>query len=354
MDSILARTTLEAGETIAYDFQTPPPVFENIKPDIRVAFILSPCFSILPFAAFVDSLRIAADEADYSRQVYCQWKVISSRDEHIPSSSGTRILPDQHLDDAGEMDYLVVVGGTLPGCLDISAAEKTFIRKTYEAGVQIVGLCTGSFILAEIGVLSGRSCAVHSFHLSDFRALFPNVASSSSQAYVDDSGVLTCPGVVSAFDLAIHMIAKHCGKARAVKSLNLLQLKKSASSPSIEHRPFGHLAVCGNRKVENAVQIMERHLAKPYAVSLLAQKVGSSERELWRLFKRYGNTSPSAVWREIRIAHAQWLMLNSDRTMTQIAYECGFADSAHFSRWFKVLYGEAPQSYRRRRLRING
>ena len=51
---------------------------------------------------------------------------------------------------------------------------------------------------------------------------------------------------------------------------------------------------------------------------------------------KYAGKPPAAVWREIRLAHGHWLLVNSSRTVTQIALECGFADGAHFSRWFKA------------------
>ena len=51
-----------------------PPDMPDIKPDMRVGFILSPRFTLLSFASFIDALRHAADEADFSRQIYCHWK----------------------------------------------------------------------------------------------------------------------------------------------------------------------------------------------------------------------------------------------------------------------------------------
>jgi transcriptional regulator GlxA family with amidase domain len=51
-------------------FATPPPP-PLIKPDLKVAFILTPRFSLVPFAGFIDCLRHAADEADFSRQISC-------------------------------------------------------------------------------------------------------------------------------------------------------------------------------------------------------------------------------------------------------------------------------------------
>jgi transcriptional regulator GlxA family with amidase domain len=39
------------------------------EPELRVAFLLAPRFSLLPVASFLDALRHAADEADFSRQI---------------------------------------------------------------------------------------------------------------------------------------------------------------------------------------------------------------------------------------------------------------------------------------------
>jgi transcriptional regulator GlxA family with amidase domain len=327
-----------------------PPDLTGIKPDIRVAFILCPKFTMLPFAAFIDSLRHAADEADFSRQIYCSWKIIADDwEKPVVASCGAQVLPQEPLGDFGDLTYLVVVGGLLPDCLELSDRTRAYIRAAHDADISIIGLCTGSFVLGDLGLLDGRRCAVHSEHIADFRGLFPKTIPRSDEMYVNDREVLTSPGGTSALDLAFHLIDTHCGKVRAVKGLGSLFVENNRSVRQYKHRPHGHLAACGNRRVETAIEMMERHITTPYSIADLARKVGCSERELCRLFKKYGNTTPSETWRNLRLAHAQWLLLNSDRSITQIAYECGFADSAHFTRLFKLLHQEPPDAYRRRR-----
>ena len=330
------------------------PELSGAQPDIRVAFILCPRFGLLPFAAFADSLRHAADEADYSRQIYCSWKIVADDFQSpVSASCGTQVLPEEPLGDFSDLNYLVVVGGLLPDCLEVSLRTRQYIRSAYEAGISIVGLCTGSFVLADIGLLAGRRCAVHAEHIAAFRALYPSAIAVSDEMYVGDREVLTCPGGTSALDLAFHLIENHCGKARAVKGLSSLLIENHRSVRRFRHRPHGHLAACGNRKVEAAVKFMERHIMTPYSISELANKVGCSERELCRLFRRHGNSTPAETWRDIRIEHGHWLLLNSDRSITQIAYECGFADAAHFARWFKICYKESPNAFRRRRRTVS-
>ena len=128
-------------------FTRPPPALD-IAPDMRVGFILSPCFSLLPFSSFIESLRHAADEADFSRQIYCHWKIIGSTTEPITASCGVDVSPHEVFPDYTEFDYIVVVGGLLPESLEQPQETLAYLRPAYDAHISIVGLCTGSFILA--------------------------------------------------------------------------------------------------------------------------------------------------------------------------------------------------------------
>jgi transcriptional regulator GlxA family with amidase domain len=327
-----------------------PPELTGVEPDIRVAFILGENFSLLPFAAFIDSLRHAADEADFSRQIYCRWTIVAE-DPELPvrASCGASVMPQEGLGEFGRLNFIVVAGGLLPSSLGLGDATRRYIRRAYEVGISIVGLCTASFLLAELGLLDGKRAAVHHEHRAMFRERFPAVESVADEMFVSDRGVLTCLGGTSALDLAFHLIDTYCGKARAVKGITSLLVDHDRSVHRLPHSPHNQLAACGDRKVEAAVGIMQRYIATPHSVTLLAAKVGCSERELSRLFMKYGNDTPAEAWRNIRLAQGHWLLLNSNRAIAQIANECGFSDAAHFTRWFKVSYKETPDAFRRRR-----
>ena len=62
-----------ASLTELVDIFPPPPPAPSIEPDLSVSFILSPGFTLLAFAGFIDSLRHAADVSDFNRQVHCRW-----------------------------------------------------------------------------------------------------------------------------------------------------------------------------------------------------------------------------------------------------------------------------------------
>lgn len=327
----------------------PPPAALSIEPDLKVDFILSPRFTLLSFAGFVDCLRHAADESDYSRQIYCHWHVIAPRIEQIHSSCGVPVLPELTLTEAGEVDYLVVVGGQLPWTLDVPEETMNFLRKAQEHGTTIVGLCTGSFIIAHAGLLAGKNCAVNIRHLDQLKSLFPDTQPVTDRNFVIDDGVITCNGGTSPIDLACTLIETHSGKARAVKALNSLVVDHRRTEHHMPHRPLSHLSSCGNWRVEQATALMEQNLSNPFNVTSLAQCLNTSVRELHRAFKKHAHEPPSMIYRKMRLAHGHWLLNNTDRTITQIAFECGFSDGAHFSRWFKETYEEPPRLFRERR-----
>ena len=321
----------------------------GIEPDMRVGFILSPDFTMVPFAGFIDCLRHAADEADFSRQVYCHWKVIAPELVPARASCGVEVFPNGLFPEPSEFDYLVVVGGLMPRSMDHPEETLGFLRDAYGRNTTIVGLCTASFVLARAGLLDGRRCAVHFEHARQLKEMFPQVRPEPDQIFVNDNEIITCPGGTSAIDLALSLIESRCGKARAIKALTSLLVDRHRVSHHMPHRPYGHLSACGNRHVERAVSLMERHLSGPLQIRELARRLNTSERELHRSFMKHAGETPSSLGRNIRLAHGHWLLVNTTRTVTQIAFDCGFSDTAHFCRWFRSAYGEAPANFRSRR-----
>ena len=320
----------------------PPPPAPDVKPDLRVSIILSPCFTLLPFACFIDCLRYAADTADYSRKIYCDWQVTAPEIAPIKASCGVEVTPEVTLDQAAPADYLIVVGGRLPYSLDVPEETLGFIRQKRSEGCGIIGLCNGSFVLAKAGLLNGCRCVVNDQHLKQMKTLFPEVKPTSDVNFVNDDGVITCNGGTSALDLVFSLLETHCGKARAVKSLSGLVLNGRLLEQYVQDRPYGHLLSCGDWRIEKSVALMEKHFSNPLSITKLADQLNTSVRAINRAFKNHANETPSEVCRNMRLAQGHWLLINASRTITQISVECGFSDAPHFSRHFKQKYGESP------------
>jgi transcriptional regulator GlxA family with amidase domain len=82
------------------------------------------------------------------------------------------------------------------------------------------------------------------------------------------------------------------------------------------------------------------------AIATIAQELGVSVRQLERLCREQVGAAPASLYRQLRMRYAHWLIENTDRSVTEIAIEAGFADCAHFSRQFKDAYGLSPSTRR--------
>ncbi|WP_305985188.1 GlxA family transcriptional regulator [Roseibium sp. MMSF_3544] len=322
----------------------------DIEPDVRFAFVLTPAFTLLPLAGFADAVRHSSDEADRSRQVFCHWEVLGHDLNPVPSSTGMAVRPWNTFEEAGDYDYIVVVGGLLDYLNDIPPQTYDFLREHHSRGTKLVGLCTGSFALARTGLLNGRRAAIHAHHRPEFVEMFPKVIPVENELYVSEGDILTCPGGTAAIDLAVEILIEHCGRSRGMKGLTALVVDEHRSAHEVGRLPYQDLEECGNWRVEQAVKIMRQKLREPDTTEHLAEKLGSTVRQLNRVFLQHANSTPQEVWRDMRLQHARWRLMNSKRTITQISYECGFSDSSHFARWFKTKFGETPRRYRDSRL----
>ncbi|KSV88751.1 AraC family transcriptional regulator [Sinorhizobium fredii USDA 205] len=322
--------------------KAPPP----IDTPLRVAIVPTPNFTLMPLACFVDFLRLSGDESDYSRQIYCTWDVLSHSDEPVFSSCGIAIYPNKLYGDPSDYDYIIVHGGILHGNERPHPDLYKFVTSASRQAVPLVGSCSGSFVLAEAGLLSGKRCAVHFALAGTLRQNFPDVIPVTDTPVVSDGNVITSPGGLAAINLAMFLVADACGESRVHKAFHYLLGDRGFDKSKVtEELEIG--LKCEDRRVANAIGLMRQKMYELCSISEIAAGVGTSERELSRLFNRHLQVTPSHYWRQMRLRAAKWMLLNSDRSIAQIAYECGFTDCAHFVHWFKRTYHVTPARMRR-------
>lgn len=323
----------------------PPP--DAVTP-LRVGIVATPDFTLMSLSCFVDCLRLAADERDFSRPIYCAWELLSHDDAPIIASCGFPVLPSaRYADiDPSAYDYIVVHGGLLQGERPFPPELHAFVRDAAQANVTLIGLCTGTFVLAELGLLDGRHCAVQFSMAAAMKQVHPQVIPVTDVPVVRDGPFITCPGGLAAINLAMQLVANHCGQSRADKTLHYVLSERGFDEMQALRQSPERALHCLDARVMNAVGLMRQRMIGTGTIAELAEAVGCSERELSRLFKKHLRATPASYWRQIRLQAAHWMVLNSSRSITQIAYECGFTDSSHMIHWFRREYHVTPARLR--------
>ncbi|WP_417722909.1 GlxA family transcriptional regulator [Salipiger sp.] len=354
--------------TVRQDFREPPE--EPMQPDPRstgtparparphalrprpaggarlsVGFILAKRFTLCAFANFVDVLRLAADEGDRSRPILCNWTVLSDTMDAVDSSCGITVQPKERLGDPTRFDYIVVVGGLMDEMPGLGAPYVRFLERAAAGGVPLAGVCTGAFMLHQAGLLDGYRCCVSWFHHADFLEQFEGLTPVTDQIFVVDGDRLTCSGGASSAHLAAYLVDKHVGRAQASKSLHImiideaLQAEKPQPGITLDFRTRDPIVL-------RTLLLMQQNIDTPLSVTEIARRIGHSKRRIERHFRAAIDISPQAAFLRIRLSLAHHLLETTDKSVAQIAVDCGFCDSSHLGRMFRRSFGLTPNAMR--------
>lgn len=315
---------------------------------LSVGFILARRFTLCAFANFVDVLRLAADDGDRSRPILCNWTVLTDTMDLVTSSCGITVQPRERLGDPARFDYIVVVGGLMDELPGLSAAYTQYLHQAAAAGVPLVGVCSGAFMLHQAGLMDGYRCCVSWFHHAEFLSQFEGLNPVSDQIFVVDGDRLTCSGGASSAHLAAYLVDRHVGRAQASKSLHImiideaLQPEKPQPGISMDFKTRDPIVL-------RALLLMQQNIDTPMSVAEISRRMGHSKRQLERHFRLALETSPQAAFLSIRLSLAHHLIETSEKSIAQIALDCGFCDSSHLSRMFRRRYGCTPVVVRQQR-----
>jgi transcriptional regulator GlxA family with amidase domain len=312
---------------------------------LRVGFILADKFTLNAFAGFIDALRLAADRGARSRQIHCGWEIMGMT--QVRASCGLLVTPTSPLCDPCGFHYIGVCGGN--AYLERWQPEwlTKYLIRADAAGVPLIGVCTGSFNIARAGLMKGYVACVHWNVFDAFRDEFPDIDARPDRIFIDAGQRITCAGSAGATDLALHLIARHCGHEKAQQSLRHMMLTdiRPASFPQAHF--YSDLTGVRDTRVRRAVHLMEQSLNDPLRLEAIAANVGASLRQLERQFVSEIGRTPVAFYRDLRVRYGAWLLMHTTSSVTEIANDAGFADTAHFSREFKTRYGVTPRDFRR-------
>ncbi|MCV3211875.1 GlxA family transcriptional regulator [Mesorhizobium sp. YC-39] len=295
---------------------------------------------------FIDTLRLASDEFDRSGRITADWEVLSHSRHLVTSSCGVQVSPTSSFLDPMEFDYVVVVGGRLTDGQSVDNETLKYLRDAATKGARLIGICTGTFILAEADLMAAHETCVSWLHYLDFRERFPDLKVRADRIYNLDTTRGSCAGGSSTADLAAELVRRHIGNAAERNALEVLQIDKVRNAEWVQpRRPL--MMEAHDPRLRAALILMEQNLENTLSISTLAAALGISRRQLERLFFKEVNSSPAVAYRRIRLERAKQLLMKSDAPLIDVAIGAGFENASHFAKVFKRAYGQSPSVWRR-------
>ena len=321
-----------------------------------IVFFLVPHFSMLPFSAAIETLRIANRMLGYPAYV---WRMASTDGEKVSSSSGISIDADssladerRHLQGENRPNMVVVCSGIYVEEFH-NKSVNAFLRETYNRGVAVGSLCTGAHILAQAGLLNGKRCAIHWENLPGFSEAFPQ-AEVYADLYEIDGNIYTCAGGTASLDMMLNLIGQDFGENLVNRVCEQQLTDRVRSAHDRQRLPLRARLGVQNSKVLSIIELMESNLAEPLSLLEIADGAGLSRRQIERLFRQEMGRSPARYYLEIRLDRARHLLVQSSMPVVEVAVACGFVSASHFSKCYRELYNRSPQQERaERKLTMN-
>lgn len=220
------------------------------------------------------------------------------------------------------------------------------VQAAYQRGSRVLSLCTGAFVLAEAGLLSGRRAATHWKAASTLARRYPSVSVDPGALYVDEGQVLTAAGKASGMDLCLHVVRRDYGAGAANAIARHL-----VTAP---HREGGQAQYIAPRSARSSYDglaaVMDwalEHLGDAITIEDLASRANVTTRTLNRHFHARVGTNPLNWLQTQRTQRAQELLEEGDEPIEAIARRCGFGTPEALRRHFRRVLHTTPTAYRR-------
>jgi len=245
----------------------------------------------------------------------------------------------------GACDSVLVVCGLRTRSVR-DATLSAWLKKMAAEVRRLGAVCVGAFLLAEAGLLNGRTATTHWRFGREMADRFPRVRVQHDPLWVRDGNIYTSAGISAGIDLALAWVEEDCGAGLAHEAARELVL--------FLRRPGGQsqLSISLASQASEMMSIRElqiwiaEHLEKKLSVEGLADRMSMSVRNFERVFTREVGTTPSQYVLQMRVEAARRQLERTERGLKQVASTAGFGNVDVMRRAFVRLLGLTPRRYR--------
>ncbi|GGV73671.1 helix-turn-helix domain-containing protein [Streptomyces massasporeus] len=250
------------------------------------------------------------------------------------------------LDTVDRTDTLLVPGrpdNVVPRGPDVLDA----IRRAHTRGARVVSFCTGTFALAEAGLLDGRRASTHWRWADSFRRLHPKVLLEPDVLFVDEGDILTAAGSAAALDLGLYIWRRDHGAeiANHVSRRLVFAAHRDGGQRQFVERPVPEVR---DESLAPLLAWAQERLGDPLTVADLAARARVSPATLHRRFRAQLGTTPLAWLTGERVALACRLIERGEERLDVVAARSGLGTAANLRTRLRRATGLSPSAYRRR------
>jgi transcriptional regulator GlxA family with amidase domain len=268
----------------------------------------------------------------------------------VRGSAGLRLDADLALGQVRRRGVdTVIVGGGLQ--IDDVLGDPRLapaLRRIAPGARRTCSVCAGAFLLAEAGLLEGRSATTHWAFCEELARRHPGVSVEPDRIFVRDGPIATSAGMTAGMDLALALVEEDHGPeiARTVARWTVMFLQRPGGQSQFSERLALPASVAP--PIRETLDAIAADPAGDHRLPQLARRAALSERHLRRLFNEQAGTTPARFTERVRVEAARELLEDTATPIDTVAPRCGFGSPETMRRAFLRVLGVGPAEYRGR------
>ena len=181
---------------------------------IRTAVAIGPGVNVIDTAG---PWEVFCDTAIYGGRGQFDLYTVAASTRPVEGNSGLEITPRYTYDNAPQPHVVVI-----PAHAE-SPTTIEWLRRVAKRADLVMSVCTGAFILAQTGLLEGKTATTHHGSYDDFEGMYPSIRLVRDERFVEHERVATAGGLTSGIDLALRVVERYLGHAGARATTSYLE-----------------------------------------------------------------------------------------------------------------------------------
>ena len=225
---------------------------------------------------------------------------------------------------------------------------RAWVKSAAYTASRVCSVCSGAFILADLGVIEGKRATTHWRGLDHLERWSKAPIVERDALFTEDGNFWTSAGVSSGIDMALAIVERDLGRPTALaiaRELVLFLVRPGRQAQFSE--PLNLQEKSAATDLHRLLHWLESRLTNPISVENMATAMGMSLRTLHRRCLAVFGQTPLSLLTTMRLDRARALLESKDIPLKTIAGQAGFSDSAAMRRVFSERFGVSPSEYRK-------
>ncbi len=255
---------------------------------------------------------------------------------------------DTHPGNPHQLSHIILPPSlAVPELMTSVATLRHWLLDLKASGTILCAVCAGVFVLAETGMLDGRTATTHWAFAAELAERFPAIDVDASRMVIDGIDIMTAAGILAWVDLGLTLVERLLGPSVMLLTSQFI-LADPPRRQQATYRQFMPRLGHGDSAILAVQHHIHANVRSRLNLQELARIADLHPRTFQRRFEEATGLTPTTYLQSVRVSRAREALELTTSSVEQISFDVGYIDVSTFRRLFQRITGVTPSQYRAR------